>query len=135
VVIFRRKVLPEELQQPYRLFSDHVERMEQARDALMSCLPVGRVDPAPVEVGLDLLADVLAEIAAEMEGWRTPQIESEWQGCIEAIEESRGNMPRAHAVASGSTELEELLGAVEDVDEPLGYAFQQAELRWRRLRR
>ncbi len=134
-VIFRRKTLPDELVEPYGLFSEHVQRMEQARDALMSCLPVGRVDPAPVPVGLDLLADTLDEILSEMPRWRIPELEKEWVGCVEAIEESRGNMPRAHLVAERSTELEELLGAVEDVDEPLGYAFQQAELRWRRLRR
>ncbi len=134
-MIFRRKSLPEPLQAPYRLFSDHVERMEQARDALMSCLPVGRVEPAPVSVGLELLSDTLEEIVAEMDGWRLPQIEKEWLGCVEAIAESRENMPRAHLVADRSGELEELLGAVEDVDEPLGYAFQQAELRWRSLRR
>ena len=127
--------MPDELLEPYALFSHHVEQMEQARDALMSCLPVGRVDPAPVPVGLDLLADTLSEILTEMPGWRVPDLEKEWVGCVEAIEESRGSMPRAHEIARTSTELEELLGAVEDVDEPLGYAFKQAELRWRRLRR
>ncbi len=134
-MIFRRKSLPEPLQVPYRLFSEQVERMEQARDALMSCLPVGRVDPAPVAVGLDLLSDTLDDIVKEMAGWRLPEIEKEWQGCVEAIEESRAHMPHAHEVASGSGELEELLAAIEDVDEPLGYGFQQAELRWRTLRR
>lgn len=109
--------------------------MEEARDALMSCLPVGRVDPAPVPVGLDLLRDVLLELRDGMDAWRVAEVEQEWGGCAEAIEESLANMPRAHEVAERSAELEELLGAVEDVDEPLGYAFTQAELRWRRLRR
>lgn len=134
-MIFRRKALPPELQGPYATFTAQVERMEAARDALMSCLPVGRVAPAPVPVGLDLLDDTLAELREELDGWRVPQLEAEWQGCVEAIAEARGNISTAHGVAVTSTELEELLGAVEDVDEPLGYAFQQAELQWRRLRR
>lgn len=134
-MIFRRKALSPALQVPYDAFSAQVQRMEAARDALMSCLPVGRVDPAPVPVGLDLLEDVLAEMVTDMGAWRTPEVEAEWQGCVQAIAESRGNITTAHLVARTSTELEELLGAVEDVDEPLGYAYQQAELQWRRLRR
>ena len=133
--MFRRKQLPPELDQPYRAFAEQVREMEEARDALMSCLPVGRVDPAPVPVGLDLLSDVLGEVRQRMDLWRVPEVADEWQACADAIEESLGNMPRAHEVAETSGELEDLLGAVEDVDEPLGYAFQQAELRFRRLRR
>lgn len=134
-MIFRRRTLPVDLQTPYEAFSGQVERMEGARDALMSCLPVGRVDPAPVPVGLDLLDDTLAELLAELDAWRVPAVQAEWQACVDAIGESRANIRTAHEVACSSTELEELLGAVEDVDEPLGYAFQQAELRWRTLRR
>ena len=133
--MFRRKQLPSSLQGPYQAFSEQVMQIEQARDALMSCLPVGRVDPAPVPVGLDLLRDTLADVRGRMDEWKVPDLAEQWRGCADAIEESVGNMPRAHMVAETSTELEELLGAVEDVDEPLGYAFQQAELRWRRLRR
>lgn len=133
-MIFRRRAIPPELADHYAAFSSHVDRMEAARDALMSCLPVGRVDPAPIPVGLDLLDDTLAELATDLGEWRVPQLEAQWQGCVEAIRESRTSIRTAHRVAAASTELEELLGAVEDVDEPLGYAFQQAELRWRELR-
>lgn len=135
VVIFRRRALPPELQGPYASFSAQIERMEAARDALLSCLPVGRVDPAPIPVGLDLLDDTLLDLQAELDAWRVPSVEAQWQGCIEAIAESRANIRTAHEVARASTELEELLGSIENVDEPLGYAFQQAELRWRALRR
>jgi hypothetical protein len=134
-VIFKRRRLPPHLLEPYAAFTDQVARMEAARDALMSCLPVGRVDPAPIPVGLDLLLDTMEEIRQEMSGWKVEGIEAEWMLCTEAIEESRTNMAAAHRVAEESTELEELLAAIEDVDEPLGYAFKQAELRWRTLRR
>ncbi|CAN5249771.1 hypothetical protein BH23ACT9_BH23ACT9_37510 [soil metagenome] len=134
-MIFRRKALPPDLQAVHGVFADQVRRMEEARDALMSCLPVGRVDPAPVPVGLELLDDVLAELRTELGGWRVPPLEGEWQLCVEAIAESRENIATARRIATSSTELEQLLGAVEDVDEPLGYAFKQAELRFRSLRR
>lgn len=134
-VILRRKRLPPDLVEPYGAFCAQVDRLEQARDALISCLPVGRVDPAPVPVGLDLLADTVADILREMPAWQVAELAEEWAGCVAGIEESKANMPRAHRVATASGELEELLGAVEDVDEPLGYAFGRAERRWRSLRR
>jgi hypothetical protein len=134
-VLFRRRALPPELEAPHAAFAGQVRRVEEARDALMSCLPVGRVDPVPVPVGLDLLEDVLREVAAELAAWRVADVEDEWQGCRAAIGESIAHLPRAREVAATSTELEELLGAVEDVDEPLGHAFGRAAERWRRLRR
>lgn len=133
-MIFRRRRLPPELSSPYADFSAQVDRLEAARDALMSCLPVGRVDPVPVPVGLDLLADTLREICREMASWKVAEVAQEWEGCRAAIEESTANLERARQVAETSGELEELLGAVEDVDEPLGYAFGRAERRWRELR-
>ncbi len=133
--MFRRRRLPESLAAPFAEFSAQVERLEAARSALMSCLPVGRVDPAPVPVGLDLLRDTIDELDGELHRWRVPEVEQAWQDCVAALAEARGNIPTALAVAEESTELEELLGAVEDVDEPLGHAFGQAERAFARLRR
>lgn len=133
--MFRRKQLPPSLQPAYDAFAGQVDRLEAARSALMSCLPVGRVEPAPVEVGLDLLADVVAEIASELEAWRHPEVEDAWQGCAAALAESASHVGTAREVAGSSGELEELLGAVADVDEPLGDAFRRAERRFASLRR
>lgn len=134
-MLFRRRRLPDHLCAPHDAFSDQVERLEAARSALMSCLPVGRVDPVPVPVGLDLLADTLAELRVELPAWRVPEVEQAWQRCRSALEESGSSIARAREVAESSTELEELLGAVEDVDEPLGHAFGEAERRFAELRR
>lgn len=133
--MFRRKSLPAELVPAHQAFNDQVDRLVAARRALLSCLPVGRVEPAPVEVGLDLLDDVIGELQDELPAWRTPPLEEAWQLCADALELSRTKIPVAKRVAEETGELEELLGAVEDVDEPLSHAFGQAEKRFRALRR
>ena len=164
---FTRKQVPDRLRPAHQVFLEQAERLGQARRALLSCLPVGRVDPAPVGVGLDLLDDELTALRAALPGWRCPEIEDEWQACLAALEESQGAIAPARAVAQRSAELRlrrgegpaggrtapaegrsswgglrlrrgeltELRGAVEDVDEPLGHAWQRAERAWRALRR
>lgn len=131
--MFRPKTMPARLAPRWAAFQSQVTRVEAARRALLGCLPVGRVDPAPVSVGLDLLGDELAEVRRQMEGWRTPEVDEAWQACRAAIDEATAALPAAHAVAAGSGELEELLGAVGDVVEPLE-AWAAAERRWRALR-
>lgn len=127
-----RRPLPRDLASAAGAFAEQAQRLQAARRALLSCLPVGRVDPVPVPVGLDLVRDELAEIAAAMPAWRRPDVETEWQACRTAIADAVAALPRAHRVAEESTELEELLGAVADVHEPLD-AWAVAERTWRRL--
>ena len=134
-MLFRRKTLPDHLRGPHDAFLAQVEVLEGARGALMSCLPVGRVDPAPVAVGLDLLSDTLDELTGRLHEWRVEEVEAQWHGCVAAIAEAQAHLDPARRVAERSTELEELLGAVEDVDEPLGHAFSEAERAFLRLRR
>ena len=131
--MFRRKTLPADLASAHAAFDQQATRVEAARRALLSCLPVGRVDPAPVPVGLDLLRDELHEVRAELPVWCVDQLAEEWERCQTAIEESLEAMPEAHRVAATSAELEELLEAVSDVVEPLD-VWADAERAWRRLR-
>lgn len=109
--------------------------MQTARRVVLSCLPVGRVDPAPVPVGLDVLHDELVALRPDLPQWRNPQVEHHWQGCRGSLDEALAAIPTAKDVAETSTELEELLGAVADVVEPLGDAFAAAERHWLTLRR
>lgn len=131
--MFARKRMPERLAGPWEAFRTQAERVEQARQALLGCLPVGRVDPAPVPVGLDLLADELHAVRAELGAWRVDEVAGEWRACAGAIEESLGQVPEARAVAGTTSELEELLDAVTDVVEPLD-VWAEAERAWLRLR-
>jgi hypothetical protein len=133
--MLRRKTMPPELQPAWEAFTAQAQRVQDARRVVLSCLPVGRVEPAPVAVGLDLLVDELDAVEGELQAWRRDEVERSWQECAEAIVEARGAVPNAKQVAGSTTELEELLGAVSDVLEPLGDAFSAAERRWLALRR
>lgn len=130
--MFRRQPVPPELAASHEAFTRQVERLEKARSAMLGCLPVGRVEPAPVAVGLDLLDDELAALQADLDSWRIPELEEAWQGCRAALEEARAAIPHTHEVAATTRELEELLEAVEDVDEPLATAWAAAERSWAR---
>jgi hypothetical protein len=132
--VFGRKTLPAHLRAPHATFLAQAERVESARKALLGCLPVGRVDPAPVPVGLDLLGDELRAVADELAGWRVPEIESAWHAVAEGTASARAAISDAHHVAATTRELEELLDAVGEVVEPLD-AWGDAEREWRRLRR
>jgi hypothetical protein len=131
----RRKRMPVELEPAFQAFGVQAERIEQARSALLSCLPVGRVDPVPVPVGLDLLRDELTAVSGELNVWHHGVIADHWAACADAIRQALAALPKAYHVAASSTELEELLGAVSDVVEPLD-AWHDAERAWlaRRVR-
>lgn len=131
--MFARKRMPERLAGPWEAFREQAERVEAAREALLGCLPVGRVDPAPVPVGLDLLGDELEAVRAELGAWRVVEVESEWEACRASVEDALGHVEAARAVAGTTTELEELLDAVTEVVEPLD-AWADAERAWLRQR-
>lgn len=133
--MLRRKSMPPTLTPAWDAFQAQAERVQSARRVVLSCLPVGRVEPAPVAVGLDVLADELQAVAADLALWRRDEVDAQWRGCLDAIGESLDAIPTAKHVAATSTELEELLGAVSDVVEPVGDAFSAAERHWLSLRR
>lgn len=126
--------MPAHLSAPWERFTAQASRVQAARRVVLSCLPVGRVDPAPVPVGLGVLHDELVEVRREMDAWRVEAVEQDWVRCRDAIDESLAAIPAAEHVAETSTELEELLGAVSDAVEPVGDAFSAAERRWLSLR-
>lgn len=133
--MLRRKTMPADLVAPWQTFASQAEKVQNARRVVLSCLPVGRVDPAPVPVGLDVLHDELVEVRDHLDSWRVEPVHEAWVGCRDAIEASLAAIPTAKDVAETTTELEALLDAVSDVVEPVGDAFAAAERRWLALRR
>jgi len=130
----RRKTMPAALTPAWEAFQAQAERVETARQALLGCLPVGRIDPAPVPVGLDLLHDELTAVAADLAAWRVPSVEQAWQKCREAVDETLDGIPEARRVSATTGELEEMLEAVSAVVEPLD-VWHDAEKAWLHQRR
>ena len=131
--VFRRKQLPPHLNDRFAAFAAQAGRLEDARQALLGCLPVGRVDPVPIPVGLDLLRDELIAVRDDLQRWRTPEVEASWQACAAAITEALAHVEPTRRTAQETDELEVLLDAVTDVVEPLD-VWQDAEHAWRALR-
>lgn len=131
--VFRRRRLPDHLAAPWAAFVAQAQRVEDARQALLGCLPVGRVDPAPVPVGLDLLRDELLAVEREVGAWHVAEVDAQWRACRAAITETLAHIESTRATAVRTEELEVLLDAVADVIEPLD-VWQDAERRWRSLR-
>lgn len=127
----RKPPLPDDLHDAWWSFLDCAEVIEGGRRLLLGTLPTGRVEPAPIGVGLDALKRSLDDAREWMPRWKLVEVEDEWQECVEAMDEAEGAIDGVREVAATTNELEELLGAVEDVVAPLD-AFADAERAFRR---
>ncbi len=134
-LVLRRKTLPVGLRPAFAVFCDQADQIQATRQIVLSCLPVGRVERAPVPAGLRVLAADLEDLRPRLPEWRVEEVAGAWEACRGAVDESLAAVPAAVAVADSSGELEELLAAVADVVEPLGDAWSAAERRWLGLRR
>lgn len=130
--MFRRKPdLPNELHTAWWSFVDCAEVIEAGRRVLLGTLPTGRVEPAPIGVGTDAVRRSIVDARAWMPRWRLEEIEDAWQDCQTALDDAEGALDEVDEVAATTSELEELLEAVQDVIDPLD-AFADAEREWRR---
>ncbi len=133
--LFQRKPpLPADLESAWRAFLDCAQVVESGRRVLLSTLPTGRVEPAPIGVGLDAIAAAVADARGWMSGWEVEVVADDWRDCRDALDEAGGNVEDVRHVAAETSELEELLEAVQDVVAPLD-AFADAERSWRRAYR
>lgn len=131
----RQRVLPAELRPAWEAFATQAERVQQAREALLSCLPMGRgTQRAPVRVGVELIRDELDAVRPEMEAWRVEAVEAAWQDCASATDRARARVDRALAVADHTDAAHDLYHEVAAIVQPLE-AWADAEDRWEQLRR
>lgn len=133
--LFRRKPpLPADLEPAWHAFLDCAQVIESGRRVLLSTLPTGRVEPAPIGIGLDAIVGALADARGWMPSWQVEVVADDWDDCLAALDEADEAVPEVRTVAAETSELEELLEAVQDVVAPLD-AFADAERTWRRAHR
>lgn len=130
----RKPLLPDELVPAWRAFLDCAQVIESGRRVLLSTLPTGRIEPAPIGVGLDALRGAISDAREWMPGWKVDLVIDDWQDCQDAMDEAWGHLDEVAEVAAETDELEELLEAVTEVVAPLD-AFADAERTWRRAHR
>jgi hypothetical protein len=130
--VFRRRPdLPPDLRDAWWTFVDCAEVIEGGRRQLLATLPAGRVEPAPIGVGLDAVVAAVEDARSWMPAWRIEPLEGSWRDCDAALDESLAAVPAAREFAAAPGELEDLLGLLADVVDPLD-AFADAERAWRR---
>lgn len=127
----RKPPLPADRHDAWRAFLDCADVVEGGRRVLLGTLPTGRVEPAPVGVGLAALDRALADARGWMGRWHLHELEDAWRDCHVALDQAEAGLDEVREVAASSSELEELLEAVGEVVAPLD-AFADAEREWRR---
>lgn len=125
--------MPERLRAPHAAFEAQAQRVEDARKALLGCLPTGRVASAPVPVGLELLRDELTEVRDELDAWRVPEIEDRWHACANAVDVALERIPPGLERARTTDEGGVLLNVVSGIVGPLD-TWASAERAWLKLR-
>lgn len=128
----RRPDLPPEHHDAWWTFLDCAQAIEAGRRVLLGTLPTGRVEPAPIAVGVDALQRSLHDVRAWMPAWRLTELEADWADCMEGMDRAESELQAVLEVAAETDELEELLTAVTGVIDPLD-SFADAERAWRRL--
>jgi hypothetical protein len=76
----------------------------------------------------------LREVEAQMDAWRTPEVETEWIAADAGLAEALGTAERLRTRDAEPGGFEELIGVVGDLLAPLE-AFEAASARFRELRR
>jgi hypothetical protein len=145
MALFSRKPdLPADLHEAWWSFLDCAEVIEGGRRVLLGTLPTGRVEPAPIGVGLSSMRQAITDARDWMPRWRVtgsvPGVDGEaveeldlaWGKANAALDEAETGCEHVAEVAASTRELEELLTAFQDVIDPLD-SFSDAERAWRRI--
>lgn len=127
----KRPPLPSDLHDAWWAFVDCAEVVEGGRRQLLATLPAGRVEPAPIGVGLDALGTAIEDAQAWMPRWRIPEMADAWDDCADGLDEANAAIPEVRRTAASPGELEDLLGVMAEVIDPLD-AFADAERAWMR---
>jgi hypothetical protein len=130
----RRRRLPDDLNEPLRALREVVEQVDKAKDAMTSTVPTTRLPGTPMPDALIGFEEHLRRAKEVMPAWRHPDVEGEWLGCDEGIDESLRRATKLREQAPELGGFEGLIWAVDQVLAPLE-AFEEAAERFRSLRR
>jgi hypothetical protein len=95
-----------------------VERLEHGKAALVSAVPTARAEGTPLAEALHAFENALGEAREAMSDWRTPDTESSWQACSEALDEAKMRAERLRLEAP-SLDYEGLVMTLGDLIAPL----------------
>lgn len=145
MALFSRKPdLPADLHDAWWSFLDCAEVIEGGRRVLLGTLPTGRVEPAPIGMGLSSMRQAITDAREWMPRWRVTgpvegvdptsieELDIAWNKANTALGEAEAGCEHVAEVAASTSELEELLTAFQDVIDPLD-SFSDAERAWRRI--
>jgi hypothetical protein len=136
MALFSRKPeLPAAHHDAWWAFLDCAEVIEGGRRVLLGTLPTGRVEPAPIAVGLDAMRQAIGDAREWMPRWHVADVDEldhAWRRCETALDDALAGCGHVAEVAATTDELEELLTALQDVIDPLD-GFSDAERAWRRV--
>ncbi len=132
MALFSRKPpLPPEHHAAWWSFLDCAAAIEAGRRVLLGTLPTGRVEPAPVPVGVEAMRRSIEDVRSWMPDWDLTEIHEDWQDAATALDTAEAALDALLEVAAETSELEHLLEATTGVIGPLD-AFADAEKAWRR---
>ena len=131
--MFRRRRLPERLEERRRAFEDLVPELERAKAALTESVPGTRLPGRPLAETLLEFEDGLAGVRAGMARWRAPELEDAWRRAQAGLERALALAERVRVDAPEPRGFEELIALVGELIAPLD-AFAGVEERFRRLR-
>ena len=130
----RRRRLPEDLRAPARAFDDLVPVLERAKAALADAGPGTRLPGRPLGEALWSFESDLREVRVRMDGWRTPEVEAQWEAASAGLAESLAQAHRLRTEGAEPEGFEALIGVVGELLAPLE-SFEPAAARFRELRR
>jgi hypothetical protein len=132
--VFKRRRLPDRLDDAYRAFLEIVPPLERAKAALTESVPGTRLPGRPLGETLHEFEEGLREVAGGMDAWRAPEVDEAWRAAATGLDAAKALAERVRVHAPEPAGFEALIGLIGELLVPLE-AFPAAEARFRELRR
>jgi hypothetical protein len=108
-----------ELRAAASAFREALEAVESAKASLVRVVRAGRAPGVPLAEALAEFEEGLAEAAAGMPAWRSPEIEREWVACSAGLVAARDRAEALRLRDEPPAVYETLIATLEDLMDPL----------------